>query len=30
VDFAEAVKGDDYAAALEHLRKATRKHGISV
>ncbi len=30
VDFEEAVKGDDYGTALEHLRKATRKHGISV
>jgi HPt (histidine-containing phosphotransfer) domain-containing protein len=30
VEFEDALKGDEYAAALEHLRKATRKHGISI
>ncbi len=30
VEFEDALKGDDYPGALEQLRKAIRKHGITV
>jgi hypothetical protein len=30
VEFEQSVKGSDFDAALEHLRKAARRHGISV
>jgi hypothetical protein len=30
VDFEQLVKSDDADAALEHLKKAARKHGISL
>ncbi len=30
VEFEQCVKGGDFDAALEHLKKATRKHGISM
>ena len=30
VEFEQSVKGGDFEAALEHLKKAARRHGISV
>jgi hypothetical protein len=30
VEFEQSVKGGDFDAALEQLKKAARKHGISV
>jgi len=30
VEFEQSVKSGDFPAALEHLKKAARRHGISV